>query len=52
MMWLDYVFLHNHEVVLKISKVCLAEMHELVDIIICWSIVVVIEAETPEDFFG
>lgn len=44
-----YVFLHKHEVIFKICKVCLAEMHELVNIIIWLSIIVIVETKTSED---
>ena len=46
-----YIFLQKHEVIFKVGVVGLAELHELVNIVICLSVIVIIQTKTPEDLF-
>ena len=43
----DDILLHKHEVVLEVGEVLLAEMHELVHIVIRLSLEVFVQVETP-----
>jgi hypothetical protein len=46
-----YVFLHKHEVIFEVGVVGLAELHELVNIVIRLSVIVIVQTETAEDLF-
>jgi hypothetical protein len=48
MCWWDEIFLHKHEVVLEVSEVLFAEVHELVHIVINLDVVILVQIETPQ----
>lgn len=50
--WQHNILLHEYEIILKVSEVLFAEMHELVHVVIRSPVVIVVKAETSQDFFS